>query len=307
MLRSRSPMRLHLGAAGVAWLVLAGGAGGAPAADEGGKRAASPGRLEVALDQGALSVRAAGVPLAAVLGAIAARAGFALSVRGALDAPVSVTLAEVPLEDGLRQLLGRGSFVFLYDHPGADPTRKLVEVRGQVSEEAAALPGRDRAADVPAPHDDADVPAISPYDHIEDRLEFARIEARAGRPKSAEDLVTLLLEDEHAGVRGLAASALGRLGGAEAGEALIEALADRDRRVRRRAARALGEARGGQAVAPLAALLAEERAREVRRVAAYTLSRIDGEAARRALKPLQRDHDPQMRRIATFALEAAED
>jgi hypothetical protein len=237
-------------------------------------------------------------------------------LRGALDAPVSVTLTGVPLEDGLRQLLGRGSFVFLYDHPGADPTRKLVELRGQVSEEAAALPGRDRAAapaDVPVPrdqserHDDADVPAISPYDHIEDRLEFARLEARAGKPKSAEDLVTLLLEDEHAGVRGLAAAALGRLGGPEAGEALVEALSDRDWRVRRRAVRALGEAWGEQAVAPLAELLAEERGRSVRRVAAYTLSRIEGGAAREALARLQDDRDPRVRRIATLALEPAED
>jgi hypothetical protein len=284
-------------------------AGGAAVAGEGSESAASPGRLEVGLDRGALSVQAEGVPLADVLEAIAARAGFALSVRGALDAPVSVTFAGVPLEDGLRQLLGRGSFVFLYERAGA-ATRRLVEVRGQVSEEAAALAERGRAAaptDAPAPRDDTDVPAISPYDHIEDRLAFARIEARAGRPNSAEELVTLLREDEHANVRGLAAAALGRLGGAQAGEALIEALSDRDWRVRRRAVRALGEARGRQAVAPLAALLAEERARSVRRIAAYTLGRIRGNAAREALARLRDDLDPRVRQIATLALEAAGD
>jgi HEAT repeats len=299
-----------LGAAGLASLILA---GGTLAADDAGKAVEDSRRPEVAIHAGVLTVQAHGVPLAEVLAAIGQRAGFEVTVRGAVDARVSVVLAEVPLEEGLRQLLRGRSFAFLYDRARAHPAAKLVEVRVYALEKTAAQPEPGRAAastsKPSAMSGDANhhAPVISPFDPLEARLEFARIEARRGKPTSPEDLITLLLEDEHAQVRGLAASALGRLKEPAAGDALVDALTDRDGRVRRRAVRALGEARGQQAVAPLAALLLEERTRGVRRVAAHTLSRIGGDAAMQILEPLQFDLDPQVRRIATFALEPAED
>jgi HEAT repeat protein len=300
--------------AGFAWLLAASGAGAlaegeiAPAVDD-------RDRLGVEVDQGLLTLRAREAPLADVLAAIAERAGFEMSVHGAADTPVTADLSAVPLQQGLQQLLGSGSVVFRYDRPRGHPARRLVEVRAHLS--AAAAHQRERAA-VPAADINAeaagrvgsgheDHPAISIYDPLEDRLAFARTQARLGRTKSAEDVMTLLLEDEHANVRGLAAAALGRVGGAEAGEALVEALSDHDWRVRQRAVRALGQAWGYRAVAPLAELLTEERARTVRRAAAYTLSRIEGEPAREALATLQDDPDPRVRRIATFALEAGAD
>jgi HEAT repeats len=313
----RPRMLIHLTTAGFAWLLVASGAGTLVAEEQVAPAADDQGGIKVVVAGGMLTLRAQEVPLADVLAAIGERAGFEVSVRGTADMSVSMVLAEIPLEEGLRQLLRGGSFAFFYDRPRAEPAAELVELRVYAFEEGAAQPHPDRAAapaseqpatlSAPMLHDDEAAPVISPLDPLEDRLEFARIEARAGKPRSRENLITLVLEDEHADVRGLAASALGRLGGPEAGGVLAEALSDRDWRVRGRAAWALGAAWGDQAVAPLTGLLIEERARSVRRVAAYTLSRIQGDAARDALEPLREDRDPAVRRIATLALEAAED
>lgn len=297
-------MRAPLAAA-LAWLALS--ASSAPAAGEGGETAPPSPRLELAVDSGSLTLRAEAVPLGEVLAAIGARAGFEVSVRGAVERPVTVVLTEVPIEAGLRQLLGSGSLLFAYDPPDGGPERRLVEVRALVAEAAPPLRSTPVGRhDQPESAGDAPLPAISPYDPLEARLEFARA-ARRGRPQAPEELETLLLEDEHAHVRGLAAAALGRRGGAAAGEALVEALSDRDWRVRRRAARALGDAWGDQAVEPLADLLAEERSRSVRRVAAYALSRVHSEAANEALAALRYDRDPSVRRIAAVALAPAGD
>jgi hypothetical protein len=98
-------------------------------------------------------------------------------------------------------LCGR-SFAFLYDRARAHPAAKLVEVR-VYAEETAAQPEPGRAAastSTPsAMSGDANhhAPVISPFDPLEARLEFARIEARRGKPTSPDDLITLLLEDEH--------------------------------------------------------------------------------------------------------------
>ena len=299
-------------AAASAWLLAASGAGVlaegriAPATDD-------RDRLGVVVDQGVLTLRAEDVPLSDVLAAIAERAGFELSVRGKADTPITADLTSVPLAQGLQQLLEGASAVFLYDQPLGDPARNLVGVRvhlfeaAALQQEVASAPAPDAVAAGPEGSGNEEEPAISIYDPLEDRLAFARTQARLGRTSSPEEVTTLLLEDEHANVRGLAAAALGRRGGAEAGEALVEALSDSDWRVRRRAARALGQAWGYQAVEPLAELLSEESSRSVRRIAIYTLSRIEGDAAREALAALQDDPDPNVRGIATFALEPAED
>lgn len=268
-----------------------------------------PGHLEMDFGDGALTLEAQGVPLGDLLAAIGERAGFAVSLRGDSHTPVSVSLAEVSLEEALRKVLGEGSIVFFYDGTQEGSARRLVNVRAVATSSAQpdgdqpeiqALPSEALRADEDA------APLISPFDPLEDRLAFARGQARNAGPKAGEGLMTLLLEDQDVNVRGMAASALGRLGGAEAGEVLVEALVDRDRRVRGRAVRALGRAWGYQAVTPIADMLAEERSRNVRRIAAYALSRIPGEAARQALEPLQSDPDRQVRRIASRALETGQ-
>jgi len=310
----RRPIRLHLGAAGVVWLVLA-GAAGAPAAGIVIETASDTARLDVVIEEGILTLQAKNVALGAVLAAVAERAGFEVSVHGPADIPITADVAEVPLEQGLQRLLEGGSAVFLYDRPRGYPARRLVEVRVHMTAASAHRQQTTTASTVnlpaaeaePGGSSDEEEPAISIYDPLEDRLAFARTQARLARTSSPEEVTTLLLEDEHANVRGLAAAALGRRGGTEAGEALVEALADHDWRVRRRAVRALGQAWGYQAVEPLAELLSEESSRSVRRIAIYTLSRIEGDAAREALAALQDDPDPNVRGIATFALEPAED
>jgi HEAT repeat protein len=94
-----------------------------------------------------------------------------------------------------------------------------------------------------------------------------------------------------------------RLSGADAGEALIGALSDRNWHVRRRVVQALGRAWSDRAAEPLAELLTEERSERVRRVAAYALGRMEGDAALEALESLRDDLDPYVRRIATIALD----
>lgn len=309
-------------AAGFIGLLVACGAGGASAAADEARSAGAESRLEITVDEGQLALRAEEVPLVNLLSAIGEHAGFEVSIRGEPGPPISVSFIDEPIEEALRRLLRERSAAVVFTHSNADGERHLSAVRVRLLQTGADPTGVGAADAASAsevsggtssgagsltahePHQPRADYVVTPYHPREERLRFARSTARARQPSSAEseNLTMLLSEDPDSTVRGLAAAALGRLGGADAGEALAEALSDRNWRVRRRAVRALGQTWGNQAIEPLAKLLAKERARRVRRVAAYTLGRLGGEAARETLEPLRDDPDPHVRRIANLAL-----
>jgi hypothetical protein len=97
--------------------------------------AAESPRIEVTYRDGSLSVRSSGASLHAVLVEISRRTGVDIALETGLAKPlaeetVAVDFEDVPLEDGLRRLLGPRSTILLYDARGLTEVRIYVEGTG---------------------------------------------------------------------------------------------------------------------------------------------------------------------------------
>ena len=118
-----------------------------------GARAQEPSAagLDISLEDGRLTVNVRDVSLSRVLGAIAAKAGFALDIAGELDSKVSASFENVPLERGLRRIVGRSSYIIeLVPATGAGGPRRIARLsvfaRGAPARvETTSRPGAKRA------------------------------------------------------------------------------------------------------------------------------------------------------------------
>ena len=82
--------------------------------------------LEIALEDGRLTMNVRDVSLSQVLRAIAAKGGFALDIAGKLDSKVSASFENVPIERALRRIVGRSSYIIELAPPsGADTQRRI--------------------------------------------------------------------------------------------------------------------------------------------------------------------------------------
>lgn len=151
-----------------------------------------------------------------------------------------------------------------------------------------------------------------PYPDLEQRLrasENAMRVAAIGEAAELDDgeravslLGRALLNDHYHPARGLAASALGRLGGPAAVDVLLEALArERDHRPRWMIIEALGEAGDRRAVEPLLPFVESDDA-AIRAVSASSLGLLGDARARAALRKAFLDPDPVVRVFAEWAL-----
>jgi hypothetical protein len=96
---------------------------------------ASEDRAIVKVEGNSLTVRLNQVPLREALQDIARQTGLRIIVNSARDDRLSLAFAKLPVEEGLRQLIGRDNFIFLYT-----PTRELKEVRVYASSQLAEPP-----------------------------------------------------------------------------------------------------------------------------------------------------------------------
>ncbi len=118
-----------------------------------GARAQEPSAagLDISLEDGRLSMNVRDVSLSRVLGAIAAKGGFALDIAGELDSKVSASFENVPLERGLRRIVGRSSYIIeLVPATGAAGPRRIARLsvfaRGAPARvETTSRPGAKRA------------------------------------------------------------------------------------------------------------------------------------------------------------------
>ncbi len=259
---------------------------------------------EVALHDGLLSVRAIDVPLAELLRAIGAQAGFQVIVKGDLSPPVTWSFADVPVAEALRRLLQNANSVLIHAPAPGGGAGPLVELRvwpgrGDAAESAAKVARTIRTnKGKPAGR----TPLVSPDDRRDDRLRAVRRLANRPNASAGKDLALLLSEDEDPLIRRIAAIALGKLRLPEAKAALKEALSDEDTQVRRRAIQGLGKTWGKEAVEPLSVALARDSDPGVRRQAALRLGRIFSEAAYRVLDAARFDTDDSVRRAVLAGL-----
>jgi hypothetical protein len=285
---------------GLGWLLLA----AAGMATEPSAPSLVPADLALDIQDERLTLHAENAALDEILRAIADRAGFALTIDGTVGAPESRYLTDVPLDEGLRRLLDGRSYRLTVEPSvvGGAPRPIHLHVYGAggsphpVPVENTARIRRLALERATERADNGD------YGVVEERLSLARSAARRGRASVPDEAIFKLAVDADSAVRGLAVAALGKSGGGEVGEVLIDALADSDPRVRRRAVLALADAWGHQSVEHLEAIATGDRSRAVRRAAAFALSGQAGAAAEAAMASLAENADPQVRRIAEAAL-----
>lgn len=271
---------------------------GAPPADGAAMRV--PATFHLQVQAGMFTLDAADAPLDDVVRAIGERAGIQVVIEGVLDAPVARSLVAVPLEAGLRRLLGDLPHVMLFapSAPG-EAQRRLLEVRVYGWPDRHGLPPDPAARGPSAAH-------LFQGERPQ-RMEAIRELARAGDPRAVPPLGRVLERDTDPGIRGEAARALGEIGVTAAVPALRGALDDKNQSVRIRAIRALARIDGADATGVLGDVLLDGPERRSRLVAAWALGRQGGPVAEAFLQAALQDPDELIRRGVNHALSEMRD
>jgi HEAT repeats len=252
--------------------------------------AAPDDRLRVRVEDGLLTVDADAVPLAEVVEAIGRQAGFETTLIGDVSALVTVSLAKMPLAEGLERLLGDTDRILIYAAPQADAIGPRIAQLWLYGPEN----GQEMTAAAPPSSPE---PLLDPDGKI--RSQAVLRLTQAGATEDALDQISQVLrEDADPLVRSRAAIALGSLGDRRGLAALEAALADRSFSVRVQAIQALGQIGGEQASQVLGDVLLYERDPQMRTLAALALHREGSPRAQRLLEAAADDPDQQVRSAA---------
>ncbi len=109
-------------------------------------QAGSTPALDIALEDGRLTMDVRDASLSQVLRVIAAKGGFALDIAGQLDSKVSASFENVPIERALRRIVGRSSYIIeLAPSTGAGAPRRI----GKLSVYARGAPARIETSSTP--------------------------------------------------------------------------------------------------------------------------------------------------------------
>jgi hypothetical protein len=275
----------------------------------------APTILEVSVRDGLLSVRSEGTALDEVLRVIGQQAGIDYFLTGELGSPVNRSLVGLPLDEGLRELIGDQTALVIFYTPGdadeatkrvteiwvyggAKPQRTHSQVIVKRSPEAAASV-REDGVDEQGKAWSLD--SISALDRADRVHEITRL-AALGDNQSITALGQILSADEHPTVREQAVKALSELEGEPVVAALQNGLGDEEPWIRSEVVGALGNIGGEQAVISLGQVLFGEPEPEIRSLAIDYLATQPGEAARHFLEAALEDPDVLVRQAAESAL-----
>jgi hypothetical protein len=213
---------------------LAGGPDPARAADE----PKPEGAFVVKVDRERLTVRLQGVPLHAALKAIERESGVALALLGPLREEITIAFDDLPLEQGLRRLLGNRSYILFYAAAGPGQPAALRQVKvlpkgreGVRAEGPSEQPGvmQSRQAGLGGPDP-------------EKRMEAVMALAAGEEPgKSLDLLIEVLRQDKDNDVREAALHALESLDPVPLEPLLAVAVQDKSPSIRMQALALLGE------------------------------------------------------------------
>lgn len=281
-------------------------------------------QLDVSFDRGLLSLEARDAALARVLREVAQQADFKLQFRGSVNTPVTLSLDGVPLERGIRTLVGRNSLVIMHDSREVSsvlvdvaynapivaiehnpPAFHLNHIYGDVARpdrlgRLRAIRQLGRRGDAPAVKDLGLVLSLE-QDPVLRRMAVIGLGSAGGN--GAVTALTLALKDQDASVRTQTLRALRQIDGAVAQAALIDALGDEAPMVRAQAVRVLGQRGGDDAIEALRDVLLDEADSSIRREAVVALSNLPGDEAAFALEIGAADPDVSVREAALVAIE----
>lgn len=249
----------------------------------------TPAALEIALENGLLTLRARDAPLGEVVQAIGEHVGFETIVLGALEMRVDISFSELPLTTALERVLGNSSRVVVsapepLNRGESDIVRIWLLGSGESGHESLA---RNTAHAVENDLQDPDVKRRS-----EAMLRLGIAPATAAE---LEALALALQNDEEALVRSRAAIALGALRDERAVLVLEVALLDENSSVRVQAIHALSKIGGERATSALGGVLLHGKDSVQRVVAAQSLAAQNTVLARQYLDAVAEDPDAQIR------------
>jgi hypothetical protein len=230
--------------------------------------------VEVALNDGLLTLRASEAPLVDVIREIGNAVGFETLVYGELRHQITRSMTDVPLEDALAELLQDVSNVMTFD-----PSAALAQVRLYGTSAAA---GASPAAETDTPEPAVITRKLDPETAA--RLAAIRDEAAQGVLEAQEELTRLLREDADPAVRSRAAAALGEIGDPAVVSALQIGAGDSEQIVRLRAIRALAAVKDDQSTQVLADVLFSHPDTRTRLLAVWALRQHDSPLARSYLE-----------------------
>lgn len=256
--------------------------------------AAAGGRLWVELGKEGLSLDAEAVPLAEIVAEVGRQAGFETTLLGDFGTPVTVTLREVPLAEGLDRLLGDADRLVIYAAPPP------VQEGGTAGRRVARLwlfssGGRSQdAAENPLPD-----PLLQTDSKARSEAVLRLSQADASQEAVVDALGRALREDPDALVRSRAAVALGGLRDPRALPALASALDDESFSVRAQVIQALGQSGGDPAAEMLGSVLFHDPDPRLRTLAAQALHHDGSPLAQLYLDAAADDPVPQVRAAAS--------
>jgi len=258
--------------------------------------------IHMTIHQGLLTVNVRDVPLTDLLRVIGKQAALRVTIYGALNTSVTDSFADVPLDHGIKRLVRGEGLILIYTASAEAPgTSVLTEV--WVYQIAPADRAQIRAAATEKPQQEDRVSEIRSKEIRSARiLAVWKLVAKRDQTAAATLAQILAQQDEDPIVRGQAAEALAKVGGAEVTAALLAAVGDQDPVVRSQAIRAFGKVEGDRAVQTLSGVLLGDPDPQVRRHAAPVLAMLRTMEARWALEAAISDPDPSVSEAAASAL-----
>jgi len=261
--------------------------------------------VQIQVRDGLLTVNAEDVPLDQLLRAIGKQAGFDVVIEGNLSAPVNRSFADLPVEQGIRQLVKGTSFIIFYSGSSEANRLSLLRVYPVTKSGGAQTvqPGVTATGD-PTQTDLEQWVRIRLFKSERGTRIVAVRKLTELETEVAVEIAAQVLEyDDDPIVRGEAVAVLGALGGDSVHSVLKVALVDPAASVRHRAIRALGTVGGEQATSILGQVLLGYSNQEMRLMALRALIEISNEGSRYYVETAASDQDLEVREVAQRGLE----
>ncbi len=262
------------------------------------------GSYEIAVSGAGIGVRADDAPLSAVLRALGAKMGFAVSIRGETELPpVTARFRIRDLNAALRSLIGDDAtwLTFGDKSDGIPRELRVYPIAARAPGAPARAPPRGGLDENSRPYDPAVVPGNG-RESLRELRALARDEPHTAVTVLAARMVA---PDADATLRAVAVMALGTIGGADAMEAVYSSLGDPDPGVRRRAVQVLARRNDPGANRDIGDIALYDPDPRIRRAAVRALGRLSADDDTDALLwRATSDPDRGVRHMARRALAA---
>ncbi len=251
-----------------------------------GNAGMSSGAFDLKVDSGLLTLEARDAPLADIMRAIGAQAGFESTVADDVAASVTISLTDLSIADALERLLEGFDWLVVYDRQQQGTSNRVIskllvfESTSEVIGTMAAVGGPNGSTATTESEMTGDAQQLDSRTRARDLL---RLVNSGATPDVLATLGEALQADDDAWVRGRAAVALGALRDERAVSDLAWALGDESASVRMEATQALGRIGGDRAVWALGAALVNGPTSMERIQAAWALGKQDTDLARQLL------------------------